>query len=73
MSAIVGDETPFNVFGVIKCLLLIFIEGGGNTVARYGLVDGYFNKFDVTSFALMSVMSNTTMYLLLVFDQNKIG
>ena len=67
MSAIAGDEIPFNAFGVVNFFPLVFIEGGGNTVPSYGVVGGYFNIFDATSFALMSVMFNTTVYLLLVF------
>ena len=70
MSAIAGDETPFNVFGVINCLPLVFIEEEKNTNPRYGVVDGYFNEFDTTSFALTSVMFNTTFHLLLMFDYN---
>ena len=56
MSAIAGDETPFNAFGVVKFFPLVFVEGGGNTFPSYGVVGGYFNIFDATSFALMNVI-----------------
>ena len=59
MSAIAGNEKPFIIFGVINVSPLVFIEGEGNTVLRYGIIDGVFNEFDATSFALISVMVNT--------------
>ena len=47
---------------------LVFIAGGGNTVPKYRVVDGYFNQLDAASFVLTSVMFNTMVHLLLVFD-----
>ena len=70
----VRGECDYGRLDIYQCLRghllfpLVFSEGQGNTMSRYGCVDWCFDILDATRFVLMSVVFNATVNLLLMFD-----